>query len=221
MGLGDASCENQPVTGIEQTLTFFEGLMGTRRGRGGLWSAFDDVARTVSRKRIRGAFAGALALNAHGIARSTADVDFLVHPEHRAKLLESLASVTVVVQDYDTMIVLEHVPTKVEIDVLVAFDSISLDACGHPERTRVAGRTVPVVSATSLAAMKTVAAVDSPAIEAKQRADLEAMVRGKIIDVNTVSRLLHDEAGTEYAKYFVTLARAAKTHKFAPPKLKL
>lgn len=131
---------------------------------------------------MRGAFAGALALNAHGIARSTADVDFLVHPEHRARLLESLAGSTSVVQEYDTMIVLEHRQTKVEIDVLVAFDAISLEACTEPERTRVAGRWVPVVSATSLAAMKTVAAVDSPAIEAKQRADLEAMVRGKVID---------------------------------------
>lgn len=208
------------MTGIEQTLSFFEGLMGTRRGRGGLWSAFDEVARTVSKKRVRGAFAGALALNAHGIARSTADVDFLVHPEHRARLLESLAGSTSVVQDYDT-IVLEHRQTKVEIDVLVAFDAISLEACTEPERTRVAGRWVPVVSATSLAAMKTVAAVDSPAIEAKQRADLEAMVRGKVIDVNTVARLLHDEAGVPYAKYFVTLARAARAHKFAPPRQKL
>jgi hypothetical protein len=209
------------VTGIEHTLSFFEGLMGTRRGRGGLWSAFDEVARVVSTRRIRGAFAGALALNAHGIARSTADVDFLVHPDHRTKLLEALSAKTNLVQDYDTMVILEHRATKVEIDVLVAFDAISLAACSAPERTRVAGRSVPVVGARSLAAMKVVAAVDSPAIESKQRADLEALVRARAIDVNAVARLLHDEAGAEYARYFIELAKAARSHRFTPPRQKL
>jgi hypothetical protein len=206
---------------MEQTLSFFEGLMGARRGRGGVWSAFDDVARIVSRRRVRGAFAGALALNAHGVARSTADVDFLVHPEHRSRLLEGLAALTRVVQDYDTMVILEHQATGVEIDVLVAFDAISLEACSDPARSRVAGRLVPVVDSIALAAMKTVAAVDSPAIEPKQRADLVAMVRAGVVDVNAVSRRLQDDAGSEYARYFVTAAKEAKAHRFAPPRQKL
>ena len=53
--------------------------------------------------------------------------------------------------------------------------------------------------------LKTIAAVDSPAIEAKQRADLVAMIRERLVDVNAVSRLLLDEAGAAYAKYFVAV----------------
>ena len=106
--------------------------------------------------------------------------------------------------------------------MLVPFDSVSLAACSEPERTKVAGRMVPVVSALSLAAMKTVAAVDSPAIEAKQRADLVAMAREGLVEVNAVARLLLDEAGPPCAKYFgVTLARQAKAQKWSPPKQKL
>jgi hypothetical protein len=205
------------VTGIEQTLSLFEGLMGTRRRRGGLWDAFDEVAKTVSKKRIRGAF----ALNAHGVQRSTADVGFLVHPEHRERLLEGLLETMNIKQDYETMIILEHGRSRVEVDVLVAFDSVSFAACSEPEKTKVAGRVVPVVSALSLAAMKTVAAVDSPAIEAKQRADRVAMVRVGLVDVNTGSRLLLDEAGAVYAKYFGTLVRQAKSQKWSPPKQRL
>jgi len=195
--------------------------MGTRRRRGGLWEAFDEVAKTVSKKRIRGAFAGALALNAHGVQRSTADVDFRVHPEHRDRLIEGLLATMSIQQDYDTMIILAHGRSRVEVDVLVAFDPVSLAACSAPEKTKVAGRVVPVVSALSLAAMKTVAAVDSPAIEAKQRADLVAMVREGLVEVNPVARLLVDHAGAVYAKYFVALARQAKAQKWSPPKQKL
>ena len=43
--------------------------------------------------------------------------------------------------------------------------------------------------------MKMAAAVDGPAIEPKQRGDLDALVRAGKVDVNEVSRLLQDAAG--------------------------
>jgi hypothetical protein len=118
--------------------------------------------------------------------------------------------------------VLTDKKTKTEVDLLIAFDAISLGACAEPAKAKVRGHQVRVVSAENLAAMKTVAAVDSPAIEPKQRADLDALVRSGRIDVNQVSRLLQDEAGADYAHYFMSVVRHVRAHPLrSAPKRKL
>lgn len=46
-----------------------------------LLSEFARIAESLRGKRIRYALIGGLALAAHGVARATKDVDFLVHPD--------------------------------------------------------------------------------------------------------------------------------------------
>ncbi|MBS2027826.1 MAG: nucleotidyl transferase AbiEii/AbiGii toxin family protein [Deltaproteobacteria bacterium] len=198
------------MSGLELTIQFFEGLV-TRERPGGYWSTFEEVVRLLGRKR-RTAFAGALALSAHGMVRATEDIDVLVHPEEKDRLVREMGARFVLREDLDTLLVYADRETGTEVDLLVAFDPISLEACSSPARARVRGKQVRVVSPENLTAMKVVAAVDSPGIEAKQRADVEQLVRSGLIDVNRVSRLLQDEAGREYAKYFITVVRHVRAH---------
>lgn len=205
------------VLSLDTSVDFFEGWMPGRDG-GAYWQTFERLLKAIRRSRSKGAFAGALALGAHGLMRATEDIDFLVHPEHRSRLLAALADFELQ-QDYDTLVVLKDPRTSIEVDVLVAFDSISLSACTDVAKATVRGRKVPVVKADELAAMKCVAAVDSPAIEAKQRADVELMVRRGLLDLPHVSRLLLEEAGPEYARFFrEAVRRVRKTPERQPPK---
>lgn len=205
---------------LDASVDFFEGWMPATEG-GSYWQTFERLLDAIRRSRSKGAFAGALALGAHGVRRATEDIDFLVRPEHRSRLLAALADFEVQ-QDYDTMVVLKDPRTDVEVDILVAFDSISLSACTEVARAKVRGRRVPVVKADQLAAMKCVAAVDSPAIEAKQRADVELMVRRGLLDLAQVSRLLLDEAGSEYARFFKEVVQRVKeTPERRPPRRRI
>lgn len=190
----------------------------THRRTSPYWRTFDGVATAVSRRRVRDAFAGALALSAHGYERSTVDVDFLVSPAHRERLLRGLEAFSRLEQDDDTRLVYRQVTTGVEIDVLVAFHPISLTASNNPTRRALAGRRVPVVDSTSLAALKSLAAVDAPALEPKQRGDLAALVRLGLVETNDVTRLLLGEAGAEYAQYFAGSVRHVRSTTWTPPR---
>ncbi len=159
---------------------------------GGYWRTFEKLLPILSRKHPHVCFAGALALNAHGVVRSTQDIDLLVHPDERDRLVSELARSFDLREDLDTLLVFADRKTGTEVDLLIAFDSISLAACSSPVRATVRGRRVRVVAPPSLAAMKVVAPVASTAIEPKQRADLDALVRSGVIEPNRVSRLLQD-----------------------------
>jgi len=198
------------VLTLDGTVDFYEGLVADKQG-GPLWATFDALLGILKRHR-RVCFAGALALGAHGVERSTRDIDLLVHPDERERLVRALDQDFVLQEDLDTLLVFADRETQTEVDLLVAFDPISLAACSEPVPARLRGHRVRVVGAESLAAMKVVAAVDSPAIEPKQRGDLDALVRAGKVDVNAVSRLLQDDAGVEYARYFMGVVRHVRAH---------
>ncbi|MFZ5467792.1 MAG: nucleotidyl transferase AbiEii/AbiGii toxin family protein [Myxococcota bacterium] len=199
------------MSSLDAAVDFWEGLMGGERPRG-YWHTFEKLLKLLRRARARGTFAGALALTAHGIERMTKDIDLLVHPEDKAALLRHLSMELTLQEDLDTLVVFRDPETTVDVDILVPFDSISLAACSSPVPARVRGRRIRVVGANDLTAMKVIAAVDSPGAEAKQRADVEALVRQGRIDVNHVSRLLADEAGADYARYFMERVRHVQAH---------
>jgi hypothetical protein len=203
---------------LDQTLDFFEGLMN-RTATGGYWHTFERLLNALRRRRVRGAFAGALALNAHGIERSTRDIDYLVSSEDKDELVEELLHSFELSQDYDTLLVLRDSSTGTEVHLLVPFDSISTGALSDAEPARVRGRKVRVVTANDLAAMKVIAAVDNPASESKQRADIELLIRHGKIDLKAVARLLIDEAGQEYARLFKSAVERVKaTAPMVPPR---
>lgn len=193
------------------------------RGRaGGYWGTFERLLDTLRRKRVRGAFAGALALNAHGIERSTKGIDFLVNPEDKRKLIEELLRSFELSQDYDTLVVFRDPSSWTEVDLLVPFDSISLGAVTDAEPARVRGRRIRVIRANDLAAMKVIAAVDNPASESKQRADVELLIRHGRVDSKAVARLLDDEAGPEYARLLESaVERVRTTPAVVPPRRRL
>lgn len=191
----------------------------SRTGAGGYWSSFERLLDALRRKRVRGAFAGALALNAHGIERSTSDIDYLVSAEDKEKLVGELHRSFELSQDYDTLLVFRDRSTGTEVDVLVPFDSISTGALTGAEPARVHGRKVRVIRADDLAAMKVLAAVDNPASESKQRADIELLIRRGKIDLKAVARVLIDEAGPEYARLFKSaVERVRTTAPMVPPR---
>jgi len=58
-----------------------------------LLSEFARIAESLRGKRVRYALIGGLALAAHGVARATKDVDFLVHAEDLARFRSAVATV--------------------------------------------------------------------------------------------------------------------------------
>lgn len=177
---------------------------------GGYWRTFERLLAVLRRRRFRTAFVGALSLGAHGVHRATEDIDLLVHPEDKDRLLAALAEVFTLSEDLDTLVVWTHPKTGVDVVVLVPFDAVSLQAREGSVPATVRGHRVRVVDREDLAAMKSIAAVDSPGNERRHGADIEALVRQGQLDVNAVSRLLQDEAGVEYARYFMDCVRRAR-----------
>ncbi len=209
------------MSSLDSAVDFFEGLVAGTNPRG-YWRTFEALLSAIRRRRIRGAFAGGLALNAHGIRRETEDIDFLVWPEDKGRLLAELTKVFALVDVYDTLVVLKDRASGVDVDVLVPFDPISLAACSSPMPATIRGHRIRVVAPDDLAAMKVVAAVDDPSSYAQQRADVEKLLRRRKIDPNRVARLLIDEAGPEYARQFKEIVRhVRRTPERVPPRRRL
>lgn len=205
------------VLSLDPTVQYFEGLVAGSTSSG-YWKTFERLLAVLRRSRTKSVFAGALAMGAHGVLRSTEDIDVLVHPDHRNKMLAGMQGFQVS-ENYDTLVVLKDVRTGTEVDVLVPFDSISLSALSETKAAVVRGHRVKVPTAEVLVAMKCVAGVDSPAAESKQRADVEAMVRKGVVDVNQTLLLLLHEAGPEYARFLKeAVAVVKKTPTRTPPR---
>ncbi len=86
---------------LDHAVDFFEGLVpGTQPGS--YWLTFEKLLSALRRKHPKVCFAGALALNAHGIRRTTEDVGLLVHPESRDALLSALSKRFSLSEDLDT-----------------------------------------------------------------------------------------------------------------------
>ena len=202
---------------LDSAVDFFEGLMPRAQAKG-YWLTFERLLKVLKARRVRGAFAGALALNAHGVRRETEDIDFLVLPEDKARLLDGLSERLELQQDYDTLVIFRDPDTGTDVDVLVPFDAISREAVTDAEPGSIRGRRIRVIGADSLAAMKIVAAVDSPGSELKQRSDVEQLIRREKIDARAVARLLLDEAGPEYARLFKATVEHAKIPEHVPPR---
>jgi hypothetical protein len=101
---------------------------------------------------VRPVFAGALALHAHGVTRATEDIGVLIHPEKRGVAVRSLHRTMGLSEHPDSLMVFRDRKTGVEVDVLVPYDDIALDACSAPMRTNVRGHQISVVRLPSLIA---------------------------------------------------------------------
>jgi hypothetical protein len=199
------------VVTLDATVDFFEGYV-TARSVSPYWRSFEMLLAAMRGRRLRAPFAGALALSPHGVDRSTKGIDVLVHPEDKDRLLALLARDFAITEDLDTLVVLTDRKGTTEVDLLVAYDGISLEACTSPTPASVRGRKVKVVPVDLLAAMKVIAAVDNPAIELKQGADLELLLRAGKLRVNEISARLRESVGVEYARYFMARVQSVETH---------
>ena len=141
----------------------------------------------------RWALVGGLALGAHGIARLTSDVDLAVDGTRQDAVVEALAAA-----GFETLHrskgYSNHQRGQDRIDLIHVRGSTADQLFGGAvERPGPQGRTVRVVRAEHLAAMKILAMKNDPDRELQELADLREILRLPSID--------HDEIAAQFERH--------------------
>ena len=132
------------------------------------------------REGIRYALMGGVALGALGYRRATMDLDFLVHRDDLLKIHAALASLGYERRHTDENV--SHyagaIPAQVGVDLIHAFRRISLEMLDRAEAKPVfeGGARVRVLKAEDIIGFKIQAIANNPAREAKDNADIEALM---------------------------------------------
>jgi hypothetical protein len=149
------------------------------------------VADRLETKRRRFALAGAMALHARGISRSTQDLDIVTEATAQAELiahLESLGYETLHRSDgYSNH--LHSDPALGRLDFIYV-DALTADALfAECDKTyAMGGRRIPVPSAEHLVAMKVQAMKNDPRRAFKELADIQSLIQTQRLDTPALRR---------------------------------
>ena len=182
-----------------------------------------EVVSALSKARVSHAIAGGMAVAAHGHARATKDVDFLIDAADVERADQALTALGFSAESDDRSRgflryqrrPLPDVPELVEwIDLLLARQAIGRDLITHAARqpARWQGIDLPVVSAEGLVLMKLLSSLANPT-RLQDRSDIIALLRAKgdAFDRHWVESVA-TTFGAEHAQAFLRLTREADTH---------
>src|ERR1041384_6709318 len=144
-----------------------------------------QVAVFLDSEKARFGLAGAVALNAYGIARATTDLDLVIEDKVKARLLDFMDSLGYErLQVSDGFSVHLHKDTALGRLDFLYLDSHTADVLFTAAvRTRFAGVEILVVSPEHLAAMKAQAIQSNPSRLHKDLADVQALLQVPGVDV--------------------------------------
>jgi len=153
----------------------------------------DKAFRAMAEAKASCALIGGMAMGAHGINRSTIDVDFLIRRSDYDAVKSALLAVGFVCKDEgeDTV----HFGGAGPLDLLLAHRPASLAML---ERAKPMAREVPVVDAEDLIGLKIQAMFNDSRRRAREEADVQAMMEryGDELDwdrINSYAEVFEEE----------------------------
>ncbi len=151
-----------------------------------LGSIVGHLGGYFNRRGIEWAVTGGLALGAHGISRTTFDVDVVVALDHQDELLAFLETL-----GFETLHrsrgYSNHIhPENGRVDVIYVGRDTATQLFDETSNRDVLGRTVPVPKAEHLIAMKLVAYRNDPSRRLQDLADIRSLVQSASLDRDTV-----------------------------------